>query len=281
MRNIRLRTTTAAAVLTVVVAAVAGPPIASAFDPEVEAKNYSKGQERKKIYDTPAYQALLAEVSTQNEAAAAAIQATDPERNFMGHLCARATTAAPATRACTSGRPTATGSSSPCSSPRAAAPRSPARLGDESRPQQASRDRDHERLGTGRRAALLVRGANAREGRVRRAHLRPPGPGTVRRAGTGARRKRRLSRADRRPSLLRRHRGCDQLLPLDTKAPLRASSKLQHRHKPCAQAEPARKAGLDAPYNPFWEMLNPSGLASPDTHTAPRAFPTSVSGIHA
>jgi dienelactone hydrolase len=89
MRNIRLRTTTAAAVLTVVAAAVAGPPIASAFDPEVEAKNYSKGQERKKIYDTPAYQALLAEVSTQNEAAAAAIQATDPERNFMGHLCAR------------------------------------------------------------------------------------------------------------------------------------------------------------------------------------------------
>jgi dienelactone hydrolase len=88
MRNIRLRRATAAAVLTAA-AAIAGPPIANAFDPGVEAKNYSKGQERKKIYDTPEYQALLAQVSAQNQAAAAAIVASDPERNFMGHLCAR------------------------------------------------------------------------------------------------------------------------------------------------------------------------------------------------
>src|SRR5213079_2512650 len=39
--------------------------------------------------DTPEYQALLFQVSTQNEAAAVAIQAADPERNCMGHLCAR------------------------------------------------------------------------------------------------------------------------------------------------------------------------------------------------
>lgn len=62
---------------------------AQAFDPGVEAQNYSKGQERQRIYDTPQYQQLLFQVSQQNESAALAMQAADPERNFMGHLCAR------------------------------------------------------------------------------------------------------------------------------------------------------------------------------------------------
>jgi dienelactone hydrolase len=62
---------------------------ASAFDPGVEAQNYNKGQERQTIYDTPQYQTLLAQISSQNEAAAVALQAADPERNFHGHLCAR------------------------------------------------------------------------------------------------------------------------------------------------------------------------------------------------
>jgi dienelactone hydrolase len=67
----------------------AGAPAASAFDPEVEAKNYSKGKEREAIYNTPEYQALLAEVSQKNEQEAAAMQVADPEREFMGSLCAR------------------------------------------------------------------------------------------------------------------------------------------------------------------------------------------------
>jgi dienelactone hydrolase len=67
----------------------AAAPAAAAFDPEVEAKNYSKGKEREAIYNTPEYQAQLAEVSTQNEKAAAEMQAADPEREFMASLCAR------------------------------------------------------------------------------------------------------------------------------------------------------------------------------------------------
>jgi dienelactone hydrolase len=62
--------------------------VAQAFDPPTEAENYSKGQERQTIYNTPAYQALLRQVSAQNSSAALAIQAADPERNFTGHLCA-------------------------------------------------------------------------------------------------------------------------------------------------------------------------------------------------
>src|SRR4029078_9199844 len=62
--------------------------MAQAFDPAVEAQNFSKIEERQTIYNTPAYQVLLRQVSLQNRAAALAIQASDPERNFTGHLCA-------------------------------------------------------------------------------------------------------------------------------------------------------------------------------------------------
>jgi hypothetical protein len=67
--------------------ALAGP--AYALDPAVEASNYGKGQERQTIYDTPAYQARLAQVSLTNEQAALAAQAADPEREFQTDLCAR------------------------------------------------------------------------------------------------------------------------------------------------------------------------------------------------
>jgi len=57
-------------------------------DPQTEAQNYSKIQERQAIYDTPAYQAKLTTVSAQNAANAAAIQTADPERQFADNLCA-------------------------------------------------------------------------------------------------------------------------------------------------------------------------------------------------
>jgi dienelactone hydrolase len=59
---------------------------ASAFDPVYEAKNFSKTQERARIYMTPEYQARLQEQSleNQNEANQALLQ--DPERNFI-NLC--------------------------------------------------------------------------------------------------------------------------------------------------------------------------------------------------
>jgi dienelactone hydrolase len=63
-------------------------PAASAFDPVAEGQNFNKGNERQAIYDTPEYQALLAQVSVQNRAAAMAMQAADPERNFLAQLCA-------------------------------------------------------------------------------------------------------------------------------------------------------------------------------------------------
>jgi len=62
---------------------------AVAFDPVVEAQNYSKGQERQTIYNTPEYQELLRQVSMQNEQAAVEMQASDPERDFFVHACAR------------------------------------------------------------------------------------------------------------------------------------------------------------------------------------------------
>jgi dienelactone hydrolase len=71
-----------------VVAALVAAPVASAFDPAAEASNYSKGLERQAVYSTPAYQLLLRQVSAQNIAAAALLQARDPERNFTPHLCA-------------------------------------------------------------------------------------------------------------------------------------------------------------------------------------------------
>jgi dienelactone hydrolase len=60
---------------------------AQAFDPAVEAKNFSKTNERAAIYSTPEYQALLRQVSAQNELAAEQIAVTDPERRFDGQLC--------------------------------------------------------------------------------------------------------------------------------------------------------------------------------------------------
>jgi dienelactone hydrolase len=70
-----------------VTAALAGAAAAYAFDPATEAQNYGKGQERQAIYDTPAYQAQLRQVSVKNRVDATAMQAADPERDMLTHLC--------------------------------------------------------------------------------------------------------------------------------------------------------------------------------------------------
>jgi dienelactone hydrolase len=59
----------------------------TAFDPVVEAKNYSKTLERQKEYDTPSYQAKLLKVGTQNGLHALRAQAADPGRLFEDDLC--------------------------------------------------------------------------------------------------------------------------------------------------------------------------------------------------
>jgi dienelactone hydrolase len=90
MSTVRSRAATAAISFAVAAAGVliCGAAGAAAYDPAAEAQNYSKISERQTIYDTPEYRALLAQVSLQNQAAALAMQASDPERNFSGHLCA-------------------------------------------------------------------------------------------------------------------------------------------------------------------------------------------------
>jgi dienelactone hydrolase len=60
---------------------------ARAFDPAVEAKNFSKIEERQTIYDTPQYQLELRTISNQNGLAALAAEAADPEREFSSDLC--------------------------------------------------------------------------------------------------------------------------------------------------------------------------------------------------
>jgi dienelactone hydrolase len=76
------------AVAAAAVAVLVAAPSAQAFDPSAEAQNYSKGQERAAIWDTPDYQVKLRQVSSDNWLAANSAQASDPERNFIGHLCA-------------------------------------------------------------------------------------------------------------------------------------------------------------------------------------------------
>jgi dienelactone hydrolase len=73
--------------LLALVAVLSLAPAAHAFDPAVEASNFSKTNERAAVYSTPEYQALLRQVSAQNAAAAIAINASDPEREFRDHLC--------------------------------------------------------------------------------------------------------------------------------------------------------------------------------------------------
>ena len=60
-------------------------------------------------------------------------------------------------------------------------------LGHQVRPAEPAGDRDHGGLGTGGRAAVLVRGADAGEGRLRGSDLGRPGPAAVRHLRRSAR----------------------------------------------------------------------------------------------
>src|SRR3954454_20073620 len=72
----------------VVLALLAAPASArAALDPVVEAKNYSKTLERQALYDSPAGRLLLTQVSQQNLTAALQAQVNDPEREFVTDVC--------------------------------------------------------------------------------------------------------------------------------------------------------------------------------------------------
>ena len=70
-----------------VVAAPAAATPPSQFDPVVEAQNFSITQERQAIYDTPQYQGELAADGIQGSIDGQLTQAADPERNFNTDLC--------------------------------------------------------------------------------------------------------------------------------------------------------------------------------------------------
>jgi dienelactone hydrolase len=75
----------------ILVLAIVGPSARAftppPFNPVVEAQNYSKIEERQTIYDTPQYQAQLLTVSNTNFITALAVQADDPQREFISDLC--------------------------------------------------------------------------------------------------------------------------------------------------------------------------------------------------
>ena len=65
--------------------AAAAPP--TVFNPAAEAQNFSITQQRQAIYDTPQYQADLSADSTQGTIDGQTTAAADPERNFTTDLC--------------------------------------------------------------------------------------------------------------------------------------------------------------------------------------------------
>ncbi len=76
---------TAAATLGAAPVSGASPP--ASFSPLTELQNFSITQERQSVYDTPEYQARLAEQSVLNGTEALAAQAADPGRFFTNNLC--------------------------------------------------------------------------------------------------------------------------------------------------------------------------------------------------
>ena len=124
-------------------------------------------------------------------------------------------------------------------------------------PGQAAGDRDHQRLGPGRRADVLVRRPDAGQGRLRRAHLRSPGPGPVRHLRPVARPERGRPRPDRRTPFYDGTEDAIDFLLSTPQPSLRAGAELQHRHQPRRQAELPRQGRARRAYNPFWQLFDP------------------------
>ena len=267
--------------------AAAAAPAAHAFDAAREANNYSKINERfQHVYGLdPDYEANLAAFSAQSEVEYARILATDGPartygRDFTGNLCAHhgngcagdiryygwATRRAPR--------------SSPCSSPRATARRSPATSGPATPAPGTVPDRDHQWLGAGARGALLVHGRRPRARRLRRHDVGPAGPGLLGHLRRRHRSLRRRSLADRR-AVLRRHRGRAGLLLLEARAAVCAAPLVLERHEPRGQAAAASSTGPTRRTTRSSRASIRAASASPATRSAPARSPTSARSIRA
>jgi dienelactone hydrolase len=73
--------------LPAVAQATTNPQPPTAFEPVLEAENFSITQQRQAIYDTPEYQTQLAADSATSGTEALAAQAADPGRFFTNNLC--------------------------------------------------------------------------------------------------------------------------------------------------------------------------------------------------
>ena len=61
----------------------------AAFDPQLEARNFSKIEERSnQEHGTPEYKALLAQQAIDDNVERLQIELNDPERDYSGNLCA-------------------------------------------------------------------------------------------------------------------------------------------------------------------------------------------------
>jgi hypothetical protein len=128
-------------------------------------------------------------------------------------------------------------------------------VGDRSRARQAAGHRDHQRLGSGRRGDVLVRGPDAGQGRLRGAHLQPAGPGPVRHLRSVADQNEGVpAQTDGRPF----YDGTEDAINFLLSSP-------SHPYEPipscstgtshAAKQNPRVGAGLDTAYNPYYSLL--------------------------
>ena len=192
------------------------------------------------------------------------MQAADPERNFIGsHLCATGDEAVPATCACTTGgqglRNREAGAVHRAQRRDDLRPR----VGDEGGPREAARHRDHQRLGPGARALYWFAAQTLAKAGYVVLTSDPQGQGQSDERGEAPdENEGSPAQTDGGPF----YDGTEDALDFFLSTPKSAYKprpELRQRHEPRAQAGPARAAGLNAAYNPLWQLLNPNkiGLA--------------------
>ena len=184
--------------------------------------------------------------------------------------------------ASTTGRSAPTGSGTPWSSRPAAARRSPATSG---RPRTDPPQRPAVVITTGSVQAPETlywgQAATLARARLRGAHLRRPGPGSLRHARRGARPAGERPGSGRR-AVLRRDGGRARLPPLHPGASVRAAPELHLRHEPRGEAGPPRRGRPGRRLQPALQRWSTgAGSGSPATRSAPPPSPSSARRIRA
>ena len=193
----------------------------------------------------------------------------DGERDPSGTSAPTRATAAPATSAFTTGRVRLRTHPARCSSSGAAERRSPAASG---RPREAPRSAPGIVITTGSvqapEGAVLVRGHDARETRLRGNDIRRAGTGPLRHLWGGSDRTKECQHSRRPPfTTARRTRSTSSSPPGDPLRPAQELTRTGTVHAPKQERRVAE--GRNAAFNPLLELLGPVGSGSSDTHSAP------------